>query len=86
METETKKNHEYKFIIDNKHHVWPEQYISGLQLKQAAGVDPATYSVYMRVPGAEDPEIADGQKVELSTTKEEVFFTGKKHTTEGCDG
>ena len=83
METDAHKPHGYKIIVDHTQHTWPEQFITGLQLKTLAGVDPTTYSVYMQVPGPNDPEIADGQPVDLSKPSTEKFFTGKKHTTEG---
>lgn len=83
MAPESHKPHGYNIIIDQKHHVWQQQFITGLQLKNLAGVAPATYSVWMQVPGAEDPEIADGQQVDLGKLGTEKFFTGKKQTTEG---
>ena len=87
METEPKeqghKPHVFEIIVDRKHHNWPEQYITGLQLKRLAGVDPATYSVWMQVPGKDDPEIADNERVDLAKPGVEKFFTGKKQTTEG---
>jgi len=72
----------YKLIIDQKPHEWAEQFITGAQIKGLAGVDPS-YGVWQQVPGPNDPEIGDQQKVDLSQPGTERFFTGKKTTTEG---
>jgi hypothetical protein len=82
-EVQQHEHHDFKFIIDHKHHTWPQQFITGLELKKIAGVDAATYSVWQQLKGAEDPEIADDGKADLGPPGTEKFFTGKKHTTEG---
>jgi hypothetical protein len=73
----------YKIFIDQKPHEWPEQFITGLQIKKLAGVD-QSYGVWQQLPGPDDPEIGDNQKVDVSRPGTEHFFTGKKTTTEGC--
>lgn len=72
----------YKLIVDQKLHEWPEQFITGAQIKKLAGVDPS-YGVWQQLPGPNDPEIADNQSVDLARAGTEHFFTGKKATTEG---
>jgi Multiubiquitin len=74
---------EYRLLIDNHQHKWPREFINGLQIKELARVDPATYSVWevVRGPG-EDIEIGDQQEVDLKG-HEKRFITGKKHSTEG---
>ena len=57
--------------------------ISGMTLKKLAGVDPATYGVWLEVRGAEDRPIGDTEMVDLSAAGVERFFTGIKQTTEG---
>ena len=76
-------HHEYRLEVDHRQHHWPEQFITGLEIKKLAKVDLATYSVWevVRGPG-EDPEIGDHQKVDLKG-HEKCFITGKKHSTEG---
>jgi hypothetical protein len=77
-----KEKKQYKIIIDQKPHEWGEQFITGLEIKKLAGVDPS-YGVWQQLPGPNDPEVSDTQKVDLSQPGTEKFFTGKKTTTEG---
>lgn len=76
-------HHEYHLVIDNHQHEWPHEFITGLQIRELAKVDPTTYSVWevIRGPG-EDIEIDDHEKVDLKG-REKRFITGKKHSTEG---
>ena len=73
----------FKIIVDQKPHEWPERFITGLEIKNLAGVDPQTYDAWQDVKGPEDELIADCDKVDLSEPGRERFFTGKKTTTEG---
>lgn len=81
--TETGRRPHYKIIVDRKPHDWPEQFITGAQIKNLAGVDQTAYDAWQDVPGPEDLLIADDRKVDLSPPRVERFFTGKKTTTEG---
>jgi hypothetical protein len=72
----------YKLIVDQRPYEWPEKFITGSQIKTLGGVDQG-YGVWQQVPGPNDPEIGDDQKVDLSQPGTERFFTGKKTTTEG---
>jgi hypothetical protein len=73
----------YRVIVDQHPHAWPESTITGAQIKTLAGVD-SSYGVWEEIPGEKvDPEIADGQAVDLTKHGEHKFFTGKKKTTEG---
>ena len=73
----------FHIIVDNKPHDWPDQFITGLDIKKLAGVDPAAYDAWQDVPGPEDILIGNTDKVDLSKPGTERFFTGKKTTTEG---
>lgn len=73
----------FKIIVDQKRHDWPERYITGLEIKRLAGVDPVAYDAWQDVPGPEDELIGDNDKVDLTKPGVERFFTGKKTTTEG---
>jgi len=76
-------HHPYHLIVDHHQHEWPAEFITGLDIKKLAKVDPATYSVWEIVHGpGEDIEIADHQRVDLKG-HEKSFITGKKHSTEG---
>lgn len=72
----------YRILVDQKPHDWPDQFITGREIKTLAGVD-QSYGVWMQLPGPNDPEIADDEKVDLGEPGRERFFTGKKTTTEG---
>jgi len=73
----------FRFVIDGRRFEWGAPYITGLKLKELAGVDPATYGVWLEVPGAEDRPIADAEAIDLQQPGVERFFTGKTTTTEG---
>lgn len=70
-------------FIDRKKYDWDKDTITGLQIKNLAGVDVAKYNVWQDVPGPEDLPIADDQSVDLTAPGVEKFFTGKKTSTEG---
>ena len=59
--------------------------MSGRVLKRLAGVDPAKYSVWQEIRGAEDRLIADNDLVRLDHAGLERFFTGVSDTTEGSN-
>lgn len=77
------RERKFKIVVDQKPHEWPKQFITGLEVKKLAGVDPATYDAWLDVRGPEDELIEDNKKVDLSKPGVERFFTGKKTTTEG---
>lgn len=83
MSTEAKKE-EYKLIVNKKQHEWPQQFITGAEVKKLAD-SPADWVVNLSVPGGgEDPEISDDQKVDLSLHAEpngEKRFTTRKPTS-----
>lgn len=72
----------FHILIDHKPYEWDEPFITGSQIKDLAGVEPA-YGVWADLPGPEDPPIEDNQQVDLRAPGIEKFFTGKKTTTEG---
>lgn len=86
MENEKKPDghvDDFEIIVDQKRHKWPKPFITGLEIKRLAGVDPKTYDAWLDVRGPEDELIKDDQKVDLTKKGVEKFFTGKKTTTEG---
>lgn len=78
-----RKERPFKIIVDQKPHEWPRPVITGLEIKQLAGVDAATFDAWQDVPGPEDVLIGDRERVDLTPPRVEKFFTGKKTTTEG---
>jgi hypothetical protein len=73
----------FHILVDQRPHQWPEQFITGAEIKRLAGVDSATYDAWQDIPGPEDVLIGDIDRVDLSKPGAERFFTGKKTTTEG---
>lgn len=73
----------FRFELDGRTFEWGATLISGITLKKLAGVDPATYGVWLEVRGAEDRPISDTEMVDLSAVGVERFFTGIVQTTEG---
>ena len=81
--SEKEKEGPFRILVDQKEHEWKEEFITGLDIKHLAGVDPESYDAWRDVPGPEDLLIRNSDKVELSKPGIEKFFTGKKTTTEG---
>ncbi|WP_225887002.1 multiubiquitin domain-containing protein [Nodosilinea nodulosa] len=73
----------FRFVIDGRRFEWGAPLITGLKLKQLAGVDPQSYGVWLEVRGGEDRPIENTETVDLQAPGVERFFTGKKTTTEG---
>jgi len=73
----------FRFVIDGRRFEWGAPLITGLKLKQLAGVDPQFYGVWLEVRGGEDRPIENTETVDLQALGVERFFTGKKTTTEG---
>ena len=76
----------FKLTIDQKPYTWPEHIITGLQIKQLAGITQADYGVWRIVPGPKDDErIEDNERAELDREHAEHnrFITGPVKTTEG---
>jgi hypothetical protein len=73
----------YRFELDGRSFEWGTALISGATLKKLADVDPATYGVWLEVPGHDDRPIGDTETVDLSAPGVERFFTGIVKTTEG---
>jgi Multiubiquitin len=74
----------YRLIVNKKPKTWPSEFITGAQIK-ALAESPSDWVVNEVVPGAgEDPEIGDGQQVDLSekTSPQGIKkFTTRKPTT-----
>ncbi len=73
----------FRFELDGRIFEWGATLISGITLKKLAGVDPASYGVWLEVRGAEDRPIGDTEMIDLSAVGVERFFTGIVQTTEG---
>ena len=78
-----KKSAPYRFELDGRVREWGAPAISGLVLKKLADVDPATYNVWLEVPGSDDDPIDNDKLVELGKKGLKRFFTGKAQSTEG---
>ena len=73
----------YRFELDGRVIEWGKPVISGLVLKKLAGVDPATYGVWLEVRGGDDKPVEDSELIDLAPEGLERFFTGIVQTTEG---
>lgn len=78
-----KSDRSFRFELDGRRFEWGAALITGLTLKTLAGVDLATYGVWLEVRGGEDRPIGDDEPVNLSEEGLERFFTGIAQTTEG---
>ncbi|MCU7919819.1 MAG: multiubiquitin domain-containing protein [Candidatus Thiodiazotropha sp. (ex Epidulcina cf. delphinae)] len=78
-----KRPETYHILVDHRPHDWPKPEITGVEIKQLAGVDNQTFDAWQDVPGPEDKLIADTDTVDLTCKGTEKFFTIKKTTTEG---
>jgi hypothetical protein len=78
---------DHKLIVNKTLHPWDQQHITGAQILTLAG-SPAGWVVNQLLPGAgEDPEIANGQNVDLDEKVEpqgvKRFQTRKPATDPG---
>jgi len=74
----------YRILIDDRETEWGQKTISGHALKILAGVDSATYGVWLEVRGGgEDQLVSNEDLIDLSRPGVERFFTGLRETTEG---
>ena len=83
----SESHHQFKLIVNKVPKGWPNQFITGSQIKTLAG-SPADWVVNQIVPGpGEDPEVADAQQVDLeekaSPPGVKRFTTRKPTTTPG---
>jgi len=83
MEQE-KHQKKFEITIDNKKFEWPQPAITGVEVKRLVQAKPE-YGVWLVVRGpAEDEEIDDNERVDLTKPGVERFITGPKKTTEGA--
>lgn len=73
----------FRFVIDGRKFEWGIPLITGLKLKQLAGVDSQSYGVWLEVRDGEDRPVGNAESIDLQAPGVERFFTGKKTTTEG---
>ncbi len=77
-------HHPFKLIVNKQEKTWPQQLITGSQIKTLAG-SLADWVVNQIVPGpGTDPEIADNKDVDLDERAEPhgiKKFTTRKPTT-----
>lgn len=79
-----KSDRSFRFTLDGRRFEWGLPFITGLQLKRLAGVDPNSYGVWLAQRVGDDRLIANAEKVDLTTEGVERFFTGIDTTTEGA--
>lgn len=87
-DTDEKQQRNYKLIVNKIPKEWPEQFITGAQIRTLAG-SPDTWVVNQKTSAqGPDPEIADTQRVDLSEKADppgiKRFVTRKPTTTPGA--
>ncbi|MCK5911078.1 MAG: multiubiquitin domain-containing protein [Caulobacter sp.] len=78
-----KSDRSFRFTLDGRRFEWGLPFITGLQLKRLAGVDPNTYGVWLAQRVGDDRLIGNTEQVDLTAEGVERFFTGIDTTTEG---
>jgi hypothetical protein len=79
-----KSDRSFRFTLDGRRFEWGLPFITGLQLKRLAGVDPKSYGVWLAQHVGDDRLIGNTEKVDLTAEGVERFFTGIDTTTEGA--
>ncbi|MHB0954248.1 MAG: multiubiquitin domain-containing protein [Allorhizobium sp.] len=79
-----KSDRSFRFVLDGRKFEWGLPFITGLQLKRLAGVDPNSYGVWLSQRIGDDKLIGNKEKVDLQGDGTERFFTGIDTTTEGA--
>jgi len=77
-----KSDRSFRFVIDGRRFEWGAPLITGLKLKERAGVDPQTYGVWLEVRGGEDRPIENTETVDLAEPGVERFFTASRQNIE----
>lgn len=72
----------FRLAIDGRRFEWGAPLITGLKLKERAGVDPQTYGVWLEVRGGEDRPIENTETVDLEEPGVERFFTAPQSNIE----
>ncbi|ESX37657.1 MULTISPECIES: multiubiquitin domain-containing protein [unclassified Mesorhizobium] len=80
-----KSDRSFRFTLDGRRFEWGLPFITGLQLKRLAGVDPATYGVWLAQRVGDDRLIGNNEEIDLQADGVERFFTGIDTTTEGSE-
>jgi hypothetical protein len=80
-----KSDRSFRFVLDGRKFEWGLPFITGLQLKKLAGVDPNSYGVWLSQRVGDDRLIGNKEKVDLQGDGTERFFTGIDTTTEGAE-
>jgi len=65
----------FRLHVDEQPRDWGQQTITGRQLKQLVGLDPADHEVFYMVVGGEDRLIGDDDTFDLGTAEVERFAT-----------
>lgn len=79
-----KSDRSFRFVLDGRKFEWGLPFITGVQLKRLAGVDPNSYGVWLSQRIGDDKLIGNKEKVDLRGDGTERFFTGIDTTTEGA--
>ena len=78
---EFRSDRSFRFELDDHVIEWGATRISGLTLKKLAGVDSATYAVWLDARGTEDRLIGDAELFDLSAPGVERFYTALRKIT-----
>ncbi|WP_438853232.1 multiubiquitin domain-containing protein [Brevundimonas nasdae] len=78
-----KSDRSFRITLDGRRFEWGLPFITGLQLKKLAGVEPAGYGVWLAQRVGDDRLIGNAERVDLEAEGVERFFTGIDTTTEG---
>ena len=78
-----KSDRTFRLFVDDVQFDWGSVSISAEDLKELAGVDPATVDVWQEVVGGDDHLIATGKSASLDGKDAERFFSARGATTEG---
>lgn len=76
----------FRLTLDGRRFEWGRPLITGLELKQLAGVDPSSYGVWLAQRVGDDKLVSNEQSIDLRSEGVERFFTGIDTTTEGSGG
>jgi hypothetical protein len=79
-----KSDRSFRFVLDGRKFEWGLPFITGLQLKRLAGVEPGSYGVWLSQRLGDDKLIGNKERVDLQGDGTERFFTGIDTTTEGA--
>lgn len=84
-QTQKDQRRSYRLFVDGKSYEWPEQFISGVQLRELAHIEP-NVGIFLEEHGHDKPDvqITDSSSINLAESGVDKFYTVPPATMGRC--